>query len=171
MPNRRLSKMKAMRGIEGACLEHAQTIYDSTVGKVLEEQGYTLKRVLDGWFDKSESDKIRKGLLEGRLEGYSGWRIEGTPTPALADFVVWHEKKDACVLIEAITGAVVQILDQDVMSEMERFAEAWEKERPAFIEKLETNFSKHLDVVGMTSGQFRETVTIIEAYIEADIEV
>ena len=166
MPEKRLSRVRIMKEIERVCTEQAENVFRSILMPALQDRGYELIRVLDGLVTKEESDKIREQLLrEERVSDYSNLLIydEENGTQSIAYFVVRHITKGYCALIEATFGAIILVKDNDIMIEMERFAEAWEKERSVLRERLGTEFHEHLHALGYRCQDFAETVTIIEA--------
>jgi len=165
MPEKRPSTLQVIKEIERVCMEQAENIFNSAIKQALESRGYELTRILDGRIGKEDSDTIREQILRGeRPSAYSSWIVEGRGgVQNFADFVVWHKEKGDCALIETTSSAIIQVKDNDIMPEMELFAEAWEKERPALLERLDTEFHENLQALGYCCQDFAKTITIIES--------
>lgn len=176
MPQKRLSRMRATRGIEEVCKNHMREIFNRTVTvkEKLEAKGYELKQFLDDWLSSSASEKLRKELVDGTFDGknhpgkanYSDWVIEPQSScrPTISDFIIWHEKVYAGALVGVITRAIIEVKHKEIMPELEVFAKAWEEARPSLIEELKTSYAEHLRAVGFKkdASEFATTVTIID---------
>lgn len=164
MPQKRKSKLVAMKEIEEECKKQAEEAFGRTVKTALEQRGYTLARYLDGELDEEESNEVREMIMNpSASRDVIAWTCETMEDGSLPDLVIKNSNGDYVAGIETTTTATIEFCDKGLEQELEQFAQEWENERPNLRQNLDANFAEHMRVVRLDgSEQFSLTVTIIE---------